>query len=82
MADYKSCKYYAECPWRSDKACCPMYCTQFKHKDEVRVVRCRDCKNYGGVIFGYTCRLHSGPNTRIQMKENDFCSCGERKDNV
>ena len=48
--------------------------------DAVEVVRCKACKYYGGVIFGYTCRFYSGPNTRIQMKENDFCSYGVMKD--
>ena len=49
--------------------------------DAVEVVRCKDCKHFGGVVFAYTCRLHSMSNTRIQMNENDFCSYGERKDN-
>ena len=50
--------------------------------DAVPVVRCKDCKHFGGVVFAYTCRLHSGPNTRIQMNENDFCSHGERREDI
>lgn len=48
--------------------------------DAVEVVRCKDCKHFGGIITAYTCRLHSTGNTRIQMREDDFCSRGERRD--
>lgn len=47
--------------------------------DVVEVVRCKDCKYWGGVVFGYRCRKLSGMNTQIQTSENDFCSYGERK---
>ncbi len=52
-----------------------------KAPDVVKVVRCRDCKHFGGVTFAYTCRLHSSSNTRVQMNGNDFCSFGERSNN-
>lgn len=45
----------------------------------VGVVRCKDCRHFGGVIYAYTCRFHSSKNTRIQTGEDDFCSYGERK---
>ena len=48
--------------------------------DAVPVVRCEDCKHFGGVAFAYTCRLHSTGNTRIQMGADDFCSHGEKRD--
>ena len=48
--------------------------------DVVEVVRCNDCKHWGGVVFGYRCRKFSGMNTQIQTSENDFCSCGKRKE--
>ena len=47
--------------------------------DAVPVVRCKNCKHFGGVAFAYTCRLHSTGNTRIQMGADDFCSRGERR---
>lgn len=47
--------------------------------DMVEVVRCGECKHFGGFITAYTCRLHSTGNTRIHMHENDFCSYGEKK---
>lgn len=46
--------------------------------DAVEVVRCKDCKCWGGVVFGYRCRKRSCMNTQIQTSENDFCSYGER----
>ena len=45
----------------------------------VEVVRCKDCKHYGGITFGRTCRMFSGMNTRIEMSEDGFCSYGERR---
>ena len=48
--------------------------------DVVEVVRCKDCKHWGGVTFGYICRRFSGSYIRNETRENDFCSYGERKD--
>ena len=51
--------------------------------DAVPVVRCKDCKNWGGVAFGNVCRRWSAP--LFGMKNctgpDDFCSYGERKNN-
>ena len=41
--------------------------------DAVEVVRCKDCTHYHGV----SCYVNE-----IEMGENDFCSWGERKDEV
>ena len=46
--------------------------------DAVEVVRCKDCKHYGGITFGRTCRFYSGAYTRIEMPEDGFCNYGER----
>lgn len=49
--------------------------------DAVPVVRCRDCKwgnCYDGPLQRYECTRLLGS---IQVKENDFCSYGERKEN-
>lgn len=52
-----------------------------KHKaDLVAVVRCKDCKYWGGVTFGYVCRRFSGTYIRNETRETDFCSYGERKE--
>lgn len=46
--------------------------------DAVEVVRCKDCKNYfySSVSMGMRCRLDG-----TEWGKDDFCSCGERKDN-
>lgn len=58
----------------------------------VEVVRCKDCRFWGddggfakradGLLFG-RCRLHNrlidGVHTGWCPTENDFCSCGERR---
>lgn len=50
--------------------------------DAVPVVRCKDCKYWGGVVFGNVCRRWSAPlaGMRNDTKPDDFCSYGERKD--
>ena len=49
-------------------------------KNAVDVVRCKECRYWGCVTFGDTCRKLSGIQTRICTKPNDFCSFGERKE--
>lgn len=46
--------------------------------DAVEVVRCKDCKNYfySSFSMGMKCRLDG-----TEWGKDDFCSCGERKDN-
>lgn len=48
--------------------------------DVVEVVRCKDCKHWGGVTFGYVCREWSGMTFRNYTKPDYYCSRGERKD--
>ena len=82
MSDHMDCKHYDDCDFRNDVGWCPESCVQYKHKDDEKVVRCRDCQWYGK---GMTCPLAaSGLSAdRIKLpKEDDFCSYGERrKDN-
>ena len=49
-----------------------------KTVDAVEVVRCKDCKNYfySSFSMGMKCRLDG-----TEWGKDDFCSCGERKDN-
>ena len=48
--------------------------------DAVEVVRCKDCRHFGG--HG-ACHCHAADEngTPIFVREDDFCSYGERKDN-
>ena len=47
--------------------------------DVVEVVRCKDCRHWGGVAFGYICRRFSGTYIRNETRETDFCSYGEKR---
>lgn len=46
----------------------------------VEVVRCKDCKHYGR---NHSCFYHSADEggTPIFVRDNDFCSYGERREN-
>lgn len=50
--------------------------------DAVRVVRCKDCYYYEQLPYvpelGKLCVLSA--TWRVPMKEDDFCSCGERRE--
>jgi hypothetical protein len=48
--------------------------------DVVEVVRCKDCKHWGGATFGYICREWSGMTFRNYTKPDHYCSRGERKE--
>lgn len=86
MADHKNCKYYSDCDYRNAVGECPDRCVQYKHKDDVRVVRCKECKHYHQYHQGKTnelcewgkCKLIS---MDVDMPENGYCCYGERKDN-
>ena len=48
--------------------------------DLVEVVRCKDCKHWGDIAFGFICRKFSGIDTKICMGTDQYCSYGERKE--
>ena len=48
------------------------------NRDYRKVVLCKDCKHWGGVIFGQVCRIYSGIDTRVCTEGDHFCSRGER----
>lgn len=50
--------------------------------DVVEVVRCKDCKHYGGVTYGYVCSKYSGAETKVCTEKDHYCSYGERRENV
>lgn len=49
-------------------------------KDVVEVVRCKDCK-YHDVNWDSCTRWTSDQFNQASVRDNDYCSCGERKDN-
>ena len=48
--------------------------------DAVEVVRCKDCKHFGGHGACY-CHAADENGTPIFVREDDFCSYGERRTN-
>ena len=48
----------------------------------MEVVRCKDCKQWGGVAFGNVCRRWSAPLAGMKncTRPDDFCSYGERRE--
>ena len=78
---HKDCKYYADCDWVKNIGYCPDECNSFKHKDEVLVVRCQDCK-FSKYFVEYGSRKCRTMNGLFRTVEDDnFCSYGERKAN-
>lgn len=73
--DRTDCSSFKDCPYRNDVGWCPENCVQYRHKDDVRVIRCKECwkwypYNGGG---SHDCPFCGYP------EENDYCSCGERR---
>ena len=48
--------------------------------DVVEVVRCKDCKHYGGVTYGFVCHKYSGDETKVCTNKDHYCSYGERNE--
>ena len=64
----------------SVKSCIRMFLAKAKLVDAVEVVRCKDCKHC--IYISYACGdVRCGKLHTDYIKENDFCSYGERKDN-
>ena len=81
MASCKDCKHYPMCGF-SKYTKTPEKCLDFwDMSDVVKVVRCKDCKSYDADTL--TCELLFNPcATNAAWYPEDFCSYGERKDNV
>jgi hypothetical protein len=47
--------------------------------DVLEVVRCKDCKHWGGVTYGQMCRKYSGADTKVCTEKEHYCSYGERR---
>lgn len=72
MARPKDCVHYKDCAYRKGVKTCPEDCNQFKHKDEVVVVKCKNCKLW----LTLKCRMNL---REVTPGEEDFCSYGERR---
>ena len=65
--------------------CVMEYIENIPPADVVEVVRCKDCQHYNKRY--HRCNLHSEEPDQystgfiFEMQEDDFCSCGERRDN-
>lgn len=76
MADHKECKHYEDCDYRNGVGSCPDSCVQYKNKDVVKVVRCKDCRHQT-VRFGRRfCEVWTNYNG---MGDDGYCNYGERK---
>jgi hypothetical protein len=54
--------------------------TEIPTADVVEVVRCKDCRHWGDIAYGFICRKFSGIDTKICMGTDQFCSYGELKE--
>ena len=79
MSDHMDCKHYDDCNFRNDVGWCPESCRQYKHKDDVRVVRCKDCKHHNETW----CDMNSRDRGEwFCWHDDDFCSYGERRNDA
>ena len=76
MSDHKDCKYYDDCDFRNDVGWCPESCRQYKHKDDVRVVRCKDCEYWTKQVDSLQGRCALGGHYPTGYW---YCANGERK---
>ena len=78
MATCKDCEFGGSCVMlhKSDSQVCNI----FTHKkDYVEVVRCKDCKHC--IYISYACGdVRCGKLHTDYIKEGDFCSYGERRE--
>jgi transcriptional regulator with XRE-family HTH domain len=49
-------------------------------KAMVKVIRCKDCKYWGGTVFDHKCRRWLSLDHINCTKPTDYCSYGERKE--
>lgn len=78
MADRKECAYYGNCPYWERFEICPAWCMKYKHRDNVHVVRCKDCKHMEVTPDHLRwCNAWNGING---MGDDGFCNYGEREE--
>ena len=77
--DRTDCWQFEDCCYRNDVGWCPENCIQYRHKDDVRVVRCENCVH--SLSDGWIC---GGPNFTMPSHPtypDAFCFYGERRNN-
>ena len=74
MFSHTNCRYYEDCDYRNDVGYCPKYCVQYRHKDDERVVRCKDCRYYND--DGEYCGMWG----EVRHPEH-YCAEGDRESN-
>lgn len=82
MNRYNDCRRYDDCDYRNDIGECPDDCNQFKHKDDVRVVRFKDCawaRKVDNREPMFRCVNICRDGCTQWLDSNDFCSYGERR---
>lgn len=77
--DKTDCWQFLDCFYRNDVGWCPENCRQYRHKDDVRVVRCEDCwkwypYNNGG---SHDCPFCGYPEADFYCGEGERRSDGE-----
>lgn len=85
MAKCKDCIHFPICePYTDPNESYPEVggCSAFKGKDAfVEVVRCKDCEYCQKYPAGYFCYDPRDKYTdSVEVKEDDFCSYGERRE--
>jgi hypothetical protein len=76
----KDCKHFSECCFLKELTVCPNNCVHFRHKDEVRVVRCKDCVQWERFKSPAICHIGRCHTHDIEMGEDEFCSFGEKQE--
>ena len=82
MPDLVECAKYAHCPWRNSVGSCPESCCQFKHKNELQVVFCKECKFHDDCDQMMIVRRRD-PVLELNLLEYhriEYCSAGELKE--
>ena len=69
---HEDCKHYTDCDFLNDVGSCPRVCGQYRHKDDVRVVRCQNCnwwhRHKSGDTSCGVCDKYA-----VSKNENGFC---------
>ena len=75
MAKCKDCAHFLICIQGNSN---PDYCGQFmRYENTVEVVRCKDCKHYENKNINLLPHCTLCGTTKF---EDDYCSCGERRE--
>ena len=81
--DRLDCRNFQDCSYRNDVGWCPENCVQYRHKDDVRVVRCEKCEYWHesrDESFGW-CTQRVSDIAYVSYLDrrapDDFCSKGE-----